>query len=91
MEKAVAIRYHQDLPAPFIVAKGKKELAHKLVSIAEEHKIQILKQDELTERLFCLDVGSLIPENVYGLVAEILAFVYTSEQHIVGGDGNSSA
>ena len=59
------------------MAKGKDELAEKILSLAAENDIQILEQDDLTDRLFMADVGSFIPEDVYEVVAEILAFVYT--------------
>jgi flagellar biosynthesis protein len=80
MEKAVAVKYHQDLPAPFVVAKGKRALAKKLVQMAKEHGIEIIEEETLADRLVTLDIGSWIPEDLYAVMAEILAFVYTSER-----------
>ncbi|MBN2049326.1 MAG: EscU/YscU/HrcU family type III secretion system export apparatus switch protein [Spirochaetales bacterium] len=76
MKKAVALTYQKDLPAPFLLARGKNELAGRLCRIAEDHCITIMKDDELVESLFTLDVGSFIPEDLFEVVAELLAFVY---------------
>jgi type III secretion system FlhB-like substrate exporter len=74
MEKAVAIKYFQDLPAPFIIAKGRGELAKKLMEIANEHDIKLIADPALAEKLIVLDVGDFIPEELYQIIAEILIF-----------------
>ncbi len=78
LEKAVAVKYIRDLPAPFVIAKGKNNIARKLVQIARERGISILREETLSERLFELETGEFVPEEVYEVVAEILAFVYTT-------------
>lgn len=78
LEKAVAVKYIRDLPAPFVIAKGKNNIARKLVQIARERGISILREETLSERLFELETGEFVPEEVYEIVAEILAFVYTT-------------
>ncbi len=75
MEKAVAIKYMEDLPAPFVIAKGKGELARIIRKIAADNDISLLKDINLTESLIELDVGSYIPEELYELIAKILVFV----------------
>ena len=40
MKKAVAISYKQNLPAPFIIAKGRDAAARKILEIAEKHKLK---------------------------------------------------
>ncbi len=72
---AVALRYIEDLPAPFIVAKGKRELARRLIKIAEDNGVDIVEEPELAEGLFEFDVGSFIPEEMYEIIAQILAQV----------------
>jgi type III secretion system FlhB-like substrate exporter len=74
-QKAIAVRYDESLPAPFIAAKGKGELAAAIKKIAETHDIQIVQSPELAENLIQLDVGSFIPEAYYAIIAEILVFV----------------
>ncbi len=74
MKKAVAVKYLQDLPAPFIVAKGRGELAAKIESIARQHDVGIVVDRGLVERLIDIDVGDFIPEDLYRIIAEILVF-----------------
>ena len=75
MEKAVAVHYSEELPAPVIVAKGKGELARRIRQIAEQHGVHLLVRPELADALVELEVGSLIPEEFYRIIAEILVFV----------------
>ena len=75
MEKAAAIQYTEDLPAPIVVAKGKGLLAKRIKEIALEQGIQIVDQPELADALVELPLGNLIPEEFYRIVAEILVFV----------------
>jgi type III secretion system FlhB-like substrate exporter len=75
MEKAAAIQYTEDLPAPIILATGKGLLAKRIKEIALEQGIQIVDQPELADALVELPLGSLIPEEFYRIVAEILVFV----------------
>ncbi len=76
MDRAVAVKYATGLPAPFIVGKGRNEIARRIVSLAVEHGVQVLELPELTDALFAFDVGDWIPEEYYQIIAEILAFVY---------------
>lgn len=75
MKKAVALRYHHGLPAPFIVAKGTGLLADAIVRLANEYNIPLERREVLTEALFTVDVGAFIPEELYKTVAELLVFV----------------
>ena len=75
MEKAAAIQYTEDLPAPIILAKGKGLLAKRIKEIALEQGIQIVDRPELADALVELPLGNLIPEEFYKIVAEILVFV----------------
>jgi type III secretion system FlhB-like substrate exporter len=75
MEKAIALKYTLDLPAPFIIAKGKRELARKIEEIARKNGIPVVPNYELTEGLFGLELGSFIPEEYYEIIAKLLVFV----------------
>ena len=83
-DTAVALRYQKALPAPFVLARGRGELARKLVNIAAEHEIPLVRQSELAESLYGVEVGAFIPEPFFRAVAEILAVVLS-----VRGDGRS--
>jgi flagellar biosynthesis protein len=76
MEKAVAVHYSEELPAPIIVARGKGELARRILRIAEQHGVHLLVRPELADALVELEVGSLVPEEFYRIIAEILVFVW---------------
>ena len=75
MEKAVAIKYTEDVPAPFILAKGKGTIAELIKKIAQENGIQIMYVPDLTESLIEIETGAFIPEEYYKIIAEILVFV----------------
>ena len=49
MKKVVVLSYPEDSPAPFLTAKGKGHLAEKIIEIAEENSIPVVKNLEATE------------------------------------------
>jgi len=75
MKKAVALKYERGLPAPFILAKGKGELATRIVDIARTHDVPVVDRPELTEALYMVDVSTFLPEEFFKTVAELLVFV----------------
>lgn len=78
---AVALRYHEDLDAaPRILAKGAGGVAQRILDMAKEQNIPVREDPDLVEALAKLDVGSLIPTELYPAVAEVLAFVYKQNQ-----------
>lgn len=76
MEKAIALKYARDLPAPFVLAKGKRELARRIVEMAHRNGVEIVEGSQIADRLFEVEIGSWIPEELFEAVAYILAFVY---------------
>ncbi len=80
MNRAVAIQYDKKLPAPFITARGKGFLADRLMRIAEEYSIPVVKDDLLSETLYIMEPGQYIPEEVFGIVAEILVFIKETQE-----------
>ena len=76
--KAVALQYDRSNPeaVPRITAKGRDELARRIVEVAREHGVTIREDADLVDILEALDVDSLIPIEAYMAVAEILAYVY---------------
>ncbi len=78
---AVALRYNEDKEAaPRVLARGAGNVAQKILEIAKEQKIPIREDPDLVEALAKLDIGSLIPTELYPAVAEVLAFVYRQNQ-----------
>ncbi len=76
-KKAAALKYTRGKDqAPRVVAKGRGQLAERIVSIAREHGIPIHEDRQLVEILSALDLYQEIPPELYRAVAEILAFIY---------------
>lgn len=79
--KAVALRYekYKDT-APKVIAKGKGEVAKKILEVAKENGIYIKEDPALVEVLSSLEIDEEIPPQLYKAVAEILAFIYKTKQ-----------
>ncbi len=73
--KAVALKYIPNLPAPFICAKGQRELADRIVDIAHRNDVPILADRPLADTLYSVEIARYIPENLYKIIAEILVAV----------------
>jgi len=77
---AIAIAYDSEIigGAPRIVAKGKDLIAQNIKRIAGEHDVPIVENKPLARALYAsADLGDYIPEELYGAVAEVLAYVYS--------------
>jgi flagellar biosynthesis protein len=75
--RAVALRYEDGDHAPKVLAKGKGRLAEIILRIAREHGVAIEENGALSEALMCFEAGDYITEELYEVVAQILAFVYS--------------
>lgn len=75
---AVAIKYDPDVAeAPLVIAKGEDYLAAKIKEIAKENHVEIVENKPLARMLYAnVDVGQMVPPELYQAVAEVLAFVY---------------
>lgn len=75
---AVAIKYDPDrYDAPYVLAKGEDYLAQKIKEIARENDVEIVENKPLARMLYAnVDIGGLVPPELYQAVAEVLAFVY---------------
>ncbi len=75
--RAVALRYKPgEDTAPRLTAKGKGNVAERIVELARKNGVPIRQDRNLVEVLSRLDLEQEIPPEVYRAVAEILAFVY---------------
>lgn len=75
---AVAIKYDpEEYDAPIVLAKGEDHLAQKIKEKARENNIEIVENKPLARMLYAnVEVGQVIPPELYQAVAEVLAFVY---------------
>ena len=68
---AVAIAYEPGEKAPKILATGKGQVAEKI----KESQVPTYKDNKLASTLSKLQIGDMIPPELYEVVAEILVFV----------------
>ncbi len=75
---AVALKYDLDaMSAPTVVAKGARLLADKIKHIAREAGVPIVENKPLARALYAsVDVGGMVPAELYKATAEVLAYVY---------------
>ena len=74
---AVAIKYEEDKYAPVVVAKGMDTIAIQIKKIARENSVHIVQNPPLARSLYAeVEVDKAIPEELFGAVAEVLAYVY---------------
>lgn len=77
-KKGIAVGYTPG-KAPEILAAVKGFLVDRLIKIAKEHNITIYKDSDLAEILSCMKPGE-IPENLFRVMAEILAYCYKTNE-----------
>ncbi len=75
---AVALAYRVgEMDAPEVMAKGANKVAEKIKLVAREHDIPIIEDKPLAQALFkSVEVGQVIPAELYEAVAAVLAHVY---------------
>ena len=75
---AVALKYDMEKnAAPIVIAKGQDELALRIVRIGHENGVTVIENKQLARGLYAsTDLDREIPREYYGVVAEILVYVY---------------
>ncbi|MBR5914119.1 MAG: flagellar biosynthesis protein FlhB [Selenomonadaceae bacterium] len=74
---AIALMYKKGMVAPQILAKGQDLVAEKIKATAREHRIPIVENKPLARALYdAVEIGDVVPQNLYQAVAEVLAYVY---------------
>ncbi len=82
-EAAVALGYSPgEGQAPKVLAAGFGEIARKILELAKENHLHIHEDENLAQLLAQVPVGREIPEEAYQLVAELLAFLYQTDQKL---------
>ena len=78
IQKAAALQYRPGVDrAPRLIAKGQRKGAEKIIALARKHHISIYQDPDLLETLSGLDLFQEIPEDLYVVVADLLAFLYS--------------
>ncbi|SFV74824.1 Flagellar biosynthesis protein FlhB [hydrothermal vent metagenome] len=74
---AVALKYEEGSYAPIVVAKGTDHIAEQIKKIAREADVHIVQNPPLARSLYAqVEVEQAIPEELFGAVAEVLAYVH---------------
>lgn len=74
-KQAIALAYNPEEDAPRVIASGKGELAERIIEKAKEVDVPVHRDDKLADTLSRLEIGDMIPPELYEVVAEILIFV----------------
>ena len=81
LHKAVSLQYKKGKnAAPKVTAKGQGWMADRIIKMAQENNIPIREDKDLLHLLSEIDVGQEVPESLYKVVAELLAWVYQLNQ-----------
>jgi flagellar biosynthesis protein len=73
---AVALRYRAGDAAPRVAATGSGPVAERILALAREHDVPLREDPDLVETLAALDLGALVPPELYEVIAEVLAWAY---------------
>jgi flagellar biosynthesis protein len=78
---AVAMKYDLERDgAPRVVAKGKGEVAERILETARANGVPVHEDPELVEALAKLDIQQEIPAELYQVMAEVLTFIYRANK-----------
>lgn len=78
---AVALWYEPGMIAPRVVAKGRLELARRIVQIAQRQGIPVVQNIQVARGLYkTTRLGDYVPGPLYQAVAEVLAGIYRRRQ-----------
>lgn len=75
VKQAVALEYNPEDNAPRVIAMGRGALAEKIIEQAKQADVPVHRDDKLAATLSKLQIGDMIPPELYEVVAEILMFV----------------
>ena len=75
MKQAMALEYNPKEEAPKVVASGRGVLAERIIEKAKEANVPVHQDSKLADTLSRVEIGEMIPPQLYDVVAEILVFV----------------
>ncbi|MCK5666916.1 MAG: EscU/YscU/HrcU family type III secretion system export apparatus switch protein [Thiotrichaceae bacterium] len=86
-KQAIALHYNEESvqPVPEVTATGQNEIALQIIELAKEHGIPIHEDPDLAVLLSQLELYEDIPESLYHVIAEVLAFAYIVSGKTPGG------
>ena len=79
--RAVALRYDPSAAAaPRVVASGSGLVAEQILELARQHGVPVKDDPQLVQALMKLDIGEMIPPQLYLVVAEVFAWLHRVDQ-----------
>jgi flagellar biosynthesis protein len=76
-KKAIGLKYNTaENDSPTVIAKGFGDLADDIIALAKESGVMIHEDPYLSDLLARMDLGQEIPEQLYHVIAELIAFSY---------------
>ncbi|HSZ05552.1 MAG TPA: EscU/YscU/HrcU family type III secretion system export apparatus switch protein [Solirubrobacteraceae bacterium] len=90
---AVALVYDGTRTAPEVVAKGQDLIAAQIKRVAEESDVPVISDPPLARALHAsVEIGQIIPQELYAAVARVLAFVYrlAGRKRMAGGGAGAA-
>ncbi|QJR81731.1 flagellar biosynthesis protein FlhB [Alteromonas pelagimontana] len=87
IRRAIGLKYNSEQgdKVPTVVAKGYGEFAEAIIEAAEEAGVLVHEDPYLSEILATLDVGQEIPESLYYVIAELIAYSYVLQGRVPKG------
>ncbi|BEV73656.1 MULTISPECIES: flagellar biosynthesis protein FlhB [unclassified Paludibacterium] len=83
---AVALLYEEGMRAPQVVAKGSLLLAEKIIDLAKENRVAIMRVPSFARALyFNTEPGDEIPTRLYAAAAQVLAYVHQLRLYEING------
>lgn len=82
---AIALDYKKYFDAPKVVAKGRGEVAKKILQIARLSGIEIHKDADLAKILEVVELDDVIPLETFSAVASILSLLYKKNRELIDG------
>ena len=82
IQMAMALKHQPESgQAPKLVAKGFGLNAERMIDLAKESNVPIQKDTNLAEMLSHLEVPEEIPEELYEVVAKLLAYLHMVDEN----------
>ena len=75
IKQAISLEYDPHEDAPKVIASGRGAVAERIIEKAKEAAVPVHRDDKLADTLSRLEIGEMIPPELYEVVAEILVFV----------------
>lgn len=87
--RAVALRYERDAGrAPQVLARGRGTVADEILRVARANDVPVHEDADLLELLAACEPRAEIPEELYGAVAGLLAYLYRVNAELGQGRGS---